>query len=173
MVAGSTWQTTQSAWIIKANLAEIKSGSVDKFHKPHAVGVMLFHVDILTDGQTWKSQQLLLYLICTSPKNRSQSMWKWLWSNLGYYSAALWEGLRKTMNNLSYDSDLASNQNTSLKHEREYYCVVMAVTVDLLLCLCPCCHFCKLTLILLTWSIGWAINNVSRWQMQFNLAFKG
>ena len=65
-------------------------------------------------------------------KNRSKSMWKWLWSNLGYYSAALWEGLRKTMNNLSYDSVLASNQNTSLKHEREYYCVVITVTVDLL-----------------------------------------
>jgi hypothetical protein len=30
-----------------------------------------------------------------------------------------------------------------------------------------------LTLILLTWSIGWAPNNVSKWQMGFNLAFKG
>jgi hypothetical protein len=52
LVAGSTWQTTQSVSIIKTNLAEIKSGSVDKFHKPHTVGVVLFHVDILTDGQT-------------------------------------------------------------------------------------------------------------------------
>jgi hypothetical protein len=29
------------------------------------------------------------------------------------------------------------------------------------------------TLILLTWSIGWAPNNANRWQMGFNLAFKG
>lgn len=52
LVAGSTWQTTQSASITKTNLAEIKSGSVDKFHKLHAAGAVLFHVDILTDGQT-------------------------------------------------------------------------------------------------------------------------
>ena len=32
---------------------------------------------------------------------------------------------------------------------------------------------CLLTLILLTWRIGWAPNNASRWQMGFNLAFKG
>jgi len=31
----------------------------------------------------------------------------------------------------------------------------------------------SLTLILLTWRIGWAPNNASRWQMGFNLAFKG
>jgi len=30
-----------------------------------------------------------------------------------------------------------------------------------------------LTLILLTWSIGWALNNVSKWQTGFNSAFKG
>ena len=30
-----------------------------------------------------------------------------------------------------------------------------------------------LTLILLTWSIGWAPNNASRWQMGFNMVFKG
>jgi len=30
-----------------------------------------------------------------------------------------------------------------------------------------------LTLILLMWRIGWAPNNASRWQMGFNLAFKG
>ena len=30
-----------------------------------------------------------------------------------------------------------------------------------------------LTLILLTWSIGWVPNNASRWQMGFNSAFKG
>ena len=30
-----------------------------------------------------------------------------------------------------------------------------------------------LTLILLTWRIGWAPNNASRWQMGFNSAFKG
>ena len=30
-----------------------------------------------------------------------------------------------------------------------------------------------LTLILLMWSIGWAPNNASKWQMGFNLAFKG
>jgi hypothetical protein len=29
------------------------------------------------------------------------------------------------------------------------------------------------TLILLTWSIWWAPNNASKWQMGFNLAFKG
>jgi len=57
---GSTWQTTESASIIKTTLAEIKSECVDKFHKSHAVGVVLFHVDILMHGQTWQSQQLLL-----------------------------------------------------------------------------------------------------------------
>jgi len=31
----------------------------------------------------------------------------------------------------------------------------------------------RLTLILLTWRIWWASNNASRWQMGFNLAFKG
>ena len=31
----------------------------------------------------------------------------------------------------------------------------------------------ELTLILLRWRIGWAPNNASRWQMGFNLAFKG
>jgi len=30
-----------------------------------------------------------------------------------------------------------------------------------------------LTLILLTWRIWWALNNVSKWQMGFNSAFKG
>ena len=30
-----------------------------------------------------------------------------------------------------------------------------------------------LTLILLTWKIWWAPNNVSKWQMEFNSAFKG
>jgi len=30
-----------------------------------------------------------------------------------------------------------------------------------------------LTLILLMWRIGWAPNNASKWQMEFNLAFKG
>jgi hypothetical protein len=30
-----------------------------------------------------------------------------------------------------------------------------------------------LTLILLTWRIGWAPNNASKWQMGFNSAFKG
>jgi hypothetical protein len=29
------------------------------------------------------------------------------------------------------------------------------------------------TLILLTWRIWWAVNNASKWQMGFNLAFKG
>jgi len=54
-----------------------------------------------------------------------------------------------------------------------------------------CCNFCHdsflprhfifthkqniniLTLILLTWRIWWAPNNASKWQMGFNLAFKG
>jgi len=31
----------------------------------------------------------------------------------------------------------------------------------------------KLTLNPLTWKIWWAPNNASRWQMGFNLAFKG
>jgi len=31
----------------------------------------------------------------------------------------------------------------------------------------------QLTLILLTWSIGWARNNASKWQTGFNFAFKG
>ena len=31
----------------------------------------------------------------------------------------------------------------------------------------------RLTLMLLTWRIWWALNNASRWQMGFNLAFKG
>jgi hypothetical protein len=30
-----------------------------------------------------------------------------------------------------------------------------------------------LTLILPTWNIGWSLNNASKWQMGFNLAFKG
>jgi len=30
-----------------------------------------------------------------------------------------------------------------------------------------------LTLTLLTWRIWWALNNASRWQIGFNLAFKG
>jgi len=30
-----------------------------------------------------------------------------------------------------------------------------------------------LTLILLTWRIGWVLNNASKWQMGFNSAFKG
>jgi hypothetical protein len=34
-----------------------------------------------------------------------------------------------------------------------------------------CCRC--LTLILLTWSIGWARNNASKWQIGFNWAFKG
>jgi len=34
-------------------------------------------------------------------------------------------------------------------------------------------HFSLLTLTLLTWRIGWAPNNASRWQMGFNSAFKG
>ena len=33
--------------------------------------------------------------------------------------------------------------------------------------------YCNLTFILLTWSTGWAPNNASKWQMGFNLAFKG
>jgi hypothetical protein len=40
-----------------------------------------------------------------------------------------------------------------------------------------CVHFLKiplqLTLILLTWRIWWAPNNASKWQMEFNSAFKG
>jgi hypothetical protein len=35
------------------------------------------------------------------------------------------------------------------------------------------CWRITLTLILLTWSIGWAPNNASIWQMGFNLAFEG
>ena len=31
----------------------------------------------------------------------------------------------------------------------------------------------QLTLIMLTWRIGWAPNNASKWKMGFNLAFKG
>jgi len=33
--------------------------------------------------------------------------------------------------------------------------------------------FCLLTPILLTWRIGWDLNNASKWQMWFNLGFKG
>jgi hypothetical protein len=40
-----------------------------------------------------------------------------------------------------------------------------------------CFSFCKvylfLTLILLTWRIWWAHNNANKWQMGFNLVFKG
>jgi hypothetical protein len=35
------------------------------------------------------------------------------------------------------------------------------------------CLFLISTLILLMWSIGWAPNNASKWQMWFNLTFKG
>jgi hypothetical protein len=34
-------------------------------------------------------------------------------------------------------------------------------------------HILELTLILLTWRIWWAPNNASRWQLEFNSAFKG
>jgi hypothetical protein len=34
------------------------------------------------------------------------------------------------------------------------------------------CQWLGLTLILLTWKIGWAPNNARKWQMGFNLAFK-
>jgi hypothetical protein len=43
----------------------------------------------------------------------------------------------------------------------------------------PCQHVCstgsgqRLTFIVLTWRTGWALNNVSKWKMEFNLAFKG
>jgi len=37
----------------------------------------------------------------------------------------------------------------------------------------PFIRLTQLTLILLTWKIWWAPNNASRWQMGFNLAFKG
>jgi len=46
-------------------------------------------------------------------------------------------------------------------------------------CTAPCARLNRLTyksyltLILLTWEIGWAPNNAKRWQMGFNLAFKG
>jgi len=43
--------------------------------------------------------------------------------------------------------------------------------LNLLLLLCFTCF--HLTLILLTWRIWWAFNNASRWQMGFNLVFKG
>ena len=33
--------------------------------------------------------------------------------------------------------------------------------------------YCRLTLILLTWKIRWAPNHASRWQMGFDLVFKG
>jgi hypothetical protein len=35
------------------------------------------------------------------------------------------------------------------------------------------CQSNRIKLILLTWNIGWAPNNASKWQMGFNLAFKG
>jgi len=35
------------------------------------------------------------------------------------------------------------------------------------------CNICPLTLTMLMWRIWWASNNASRWQMGFNLAFKG
>jgi len=35
------------------------------------------------------------------------------------------------------------------------------------------CNKCNLILILLTWRIRWASNIASKWQMGFNLAFKG
>jgi len=38
---------------------------------------------------------------------------------------------------------------------------------------CPCKSRKHITLILLTWNIGWAPNNASKWQMGFNSAFKG
>ena len=37
----------QSAWILKTIHTEIKSGCVDKFHKLHEAGVVLFHMDIV------------------------------------------------------------------------------------------------------------------------------
>jgi hypothetical protein len=40
-------------------------------------------------------------------------------------------------------------------------------------CIWPWLHRQSLTLILLTWNIGWAPNNASKWQMGFNSTFKG
>ena len=41
-------------------------------------------------------------------------------------------------------------------------------------CICwPILRITLLTLILLTWSVGWAPNNARKWQMGFNSAFKG
>ena len=56
---------------------------------------------------------------------------------------------------------------------------------DMMMPVGACCYFaksahnlyvlptCCLTLILLTWRTWWAPNNTSKWQMGFNLAFKG
>jgi hypothetical protein len=55
---------------------------------------------------------------------------------------------------------------TSVPHNKE---CISPVLTDLLSNCCPC----GLSLILLMWRVWWAPNNASRWQMGFNLVFKG
>ena len=42
-----------------------------------------------------------------------------------------------------------------------------------LFCMCCICSDAHLTLVVLMWRIWWASNNVCKWQMGFNSAFKG
>jgi len=44
---------------------------------------------------------------------------------------------------------------------------------ETLMFICTIHYNVLLTLILLTWNIGWATNNARKWQMGFNSAFKG
>lgn len=105
-------QRKLSASIIQTAHAEIKLGCADKFHKPHSWSraVPCGHSDRRTD--TTKLIVAFCNWFANAPKNRLNTMWKWPWSNLGYYSESLLEGLRKTINNLSCDSVLATNGNT-------------------------------------------------------------
>jgi hypothetical protein len=50
--------------------------------------------------------------------------------------------------------------------------IVVVFQIRFINCGLPWWHL-HLTLILLTWNIGWAFNNANKWQMGFNSAFKG
>jgi hypothetical protein len=66
-----------------------------------------------------------------------------------------------------------SNANTHYIHA---CCNINKCHVFPTQCGCVCVHLYTyhcLTLILLTWRIGWASNNANRWKMGLNWAFKG
>ena len=72
------------------------------------------------------------------------------------------------------------NSHNKFRHKhrnKKYHDDIMTMTIVMIkvshfTCWCSWL-ICSLTLILLMWRIWWDTNNASRWQMGFNLAFKG